>query len=363
MSDQYHAMGRALRERVEAQEDNISDDDVRNRYTADLESFIDHVVQPILFEYVANSVTVVPGQLEEYPEDLRDPSEAKKEFENYWEPRFGTRKGGTGLNELYLDQFCNEVEDFDDFDTLVAPAVGGIFPGLIAKYSEDFDDKDFVVVGYQEKDRNKPREIAFTTEDIEGDVLIIEDGVSSGASVAGIDESAKRADSMYVVTESCGRYEVVGSMTKRYAERLLSSDEHPEADEIVKNGRTKVTVNDGYSDVLNNVGAKAISYGMGAGVTGGGLFLLLNGEATLGQTATADHVFGGAFTVSGSLFTLVERMAINDSRMDSMSQELLYGLNRNMEFVKSKGNDLSERLHEKMDSIYSKIISEENADE
>lgn len=343
----YNEAGRALREATEALE-NSSYEESKDPYTRDLEVFVDHVFGPAFLNELSREVDgMMPYELEEQIQDTRDAEELESEFE-YWEDRFGTQKSGTGYHSGGLESLIESLEEFEDFDTFVVPLVGGVNPGIAAKYALDLDDDEFVMVGYDEKERDESREVAFSTGDIDGDVLIIDDNISTGASVAGIDDLSDYSDEVYAINNVGSAHKVVESPKMFYAKDFLNFNQSsPEADKLVKNGVRKVDTLDSSVSFREDLAPKAIAYGMSGSMSTLGLEIMTYGDGS--QFASNDQLMGAALGFGGISMILME--AAWGIHSEEMGEEIVEDFYNQVGRIKSLGNGFKQRL----ESVYEEI--------
>lgn len=196
--------------------------------------------EPVLYDEISyRKHDLIDVSTEEYVVGER----IDEEFD-FWLERFGKIEEDLFRPPSeYFEEFQEGVEELDNegVDTVVAPAVSGIPWGIIAR--DMLEANNFGIVGYSEKHGGKSREVASNTlEESDGDVLIPDDTVSSGSSIAGIADNIDNQDSSTYVVEAKGTsYELVErpklwkvkEMLNKKPDKLLVNGENGIVDEEV----------------------------------------------------------------------------------------------------------------------------------
>lgn len=271
METSYNQASRVLRSGIEALEDAEPE---RDLYTQDIEAFVENIFEPVLYDELDNS--------ERFPDFDGDiETERVDEEFDYWLERFGDEKQGLKRPDGYLRNFMEEMEniyDPDEIDTVIAPAVGGVPHGILAK--EILDAEKFGIAAYSDKVRDEPRPTAFcTVAESEGDILIPDDNISTGSSVAGIIENidTSNSDRLYALEEEGKNYEVVRHPNIwRLRNSLESSESKP--DYLIKSGRGEVDVKDRGLPDKEKMTKKGGIYAGSAGMAALGAEGLINGR-------------------------------------------------------------------------------------
>lgn len=282
MKADYRKSGEVLRASVQGIETAYAEnEDVIGPYTKDLEAFVDQIYAPIVYDNAVQCLDNPPEEMVTAAEETRDMADVEDEL-GYWAERFGTDEEDAILPTdrvgPLLDHFTalDENDGFNEPD-IVAPAVSGIEPGLLAQ--EMMDAEDLILVGYGEKTREEPREVAFTTDEASGDVLVTEDSITTGASVAGAVEALDTADvDKYLAMNETGRtYEVVSSPTLRRVKGLTGAvDTDP--DRLLKMDSDDVEITDADLRLRDDVAPKATAYASSVGLAATGLYMLAEGH-------------------------------------------------------------------------------------
>lgn len=262
MEANYYICGKVLRAGVEGIETAYAEnEDVIDPYTKDLEAFVDQVYTPIVYHSAVQCLDDPPEELVTGAEESRDMADVEDEL-HHWAERFGTDRGGATLamdrlgNVLDCFAALDEDDGLDEPD-IVAPAVSGIEPGLLAQ--EMLDVENLILVGYGEKTHEGSREVAFTTGEANGDVLVTEDTICSGASVGGALEELDYTGKCLATTGAGQAYEVVSSPTLRRVQGLLGvANTNP--DGLLKINSGDIETTDAGPRLPNKFAPKATAY-------------------------------------------------------------------------------------------------------
>lgn len=270
MYDHYETAGRVLRSGVEALESGEESDP----YTKDIEVFVENVFEPVLYEEM--------NKLEDSPlGDYEFDDERIEEELDYWIERFGKTMGGVTYPSSNLTNFAESLEETygeKGIETIIAPAVGGVPHGIIAK--DMLEAENFGITGYSDRSRDKPRSTAFCTlEESEGNILVPDDSISSGASIIGALDSIDTSESekIYAVSEAGEKYQVVDQPRVWKAKnRLGLNEENPDRLLSKKRGNVKSESTDFLPP--QNMAKKTAIYAGSAGITAAGIEGLINGR-------------------------------------------------------------------------------------
>jgi hypothetical protein len=309
-------LGKYVRDISESLEESNSS----NKYTQELESFLENVYEPVLYHELERAVDE-NSDLEENPLHWkerydRDIEDLEREME-YWEERLDCPYKRTG-ELIPFESFIGKFEELDECESLeiesvAAPVVGGIDPGIIAR---DILDAEIEYLGFGEESTGGSRSVSFSTfgeGEVEGDVLIVDDTIVSGGSSMGVYDSLEPDVNGQTLALASNKiepsvYEVIGSKPGAWwlAENIASSDERYKPDELMRktvSNYIKMTDADPMP-LMRETAKKTAAYSLPAGIALMGL--------SQGSPEAYSKTFVGAALMAGELhFNLVSEALIN----------------------------------------------------
>jgi hypothetical protein len=275
MTKNFDKASQGLRPVVQALENGEGD------YTRDMEAFINGPLMESWLETVDQNGSSLNSDKLAYG-DTRSPERVEEELE-YWAERFGWDDEDPAelpLPELHnlLTAVAEADENLDGVDLVIAPAVGGVIPGNVAA---QLLEADVSYVGYSEDTDYSERDLAFATEELEGETaLIVDDTMVTGASAAGI-EAETDADEIYVTDTETGNIHEVQSWTDALENTM--GEESPDGDKEFTDGVVRRNFGGRVSRPQNNHFTRdetlyrAAGYGAGLALMAVGAAGVLNG--------------------------------------------------------------------------------------